>query len=406
MLSGVGVAAIVLGSGAIAVGVTSPAQAAAKSLKYSCSATVFETTLDQGVWTASVDVALPSQVNVGASIPAPSITAKVTTSTTAADTLRSLNVKSVRGTSAADYTVGTAARTADLTVPTTTVPASGAIVTNAAGKGASETAPSTPGTVPVKVGNFTATLTTDGGTVIPTKCTLQSGQDATIGSIKVVDPAATSTTSTTATSTTSTTSTSSTSTSTTTSPSPTSTSTTPPPSTSTTSTTPPPTSTTSRSTPTTAVVPNVVGLRLDRAVAKLSDFTVWATVEGSTAPQGNHPGQFAGGSQASSPSAPTLDLTKYVVTSQKPAGGTTAAIGSDVVLTVRALADGPSPTDTASSSPGSTGTFPVIPTTVQTGSTGGSSDLGPLVAVGAGMTGLGVLALGGGLLSARRRDEA
>ena len=183
-----GGAAVVTGALAVSmVGLTSGDAHAATAVKYDCKATVFGQVLDQKVWTAEVTVDVPKQVDPGEAIPAPAVTAKVTTSDYAADTLRSLGVKSVSGTSAAKYTVDGTARTANLTVPSTAVPASGPIITNAKGSGAAETAPGEPGTIDVKVGDFTADLKTDGGLGLPIECALQPGQNTTIATIQVGD---------------------------------------------------------------------------------------------------------------------------------------------------------------------------------------------------------------------------
>ncbi|WP_050668380.1 DUF6801 domain-containing protein [Luteipulveratus halotolerans] len=183
-----GGAAVVTGALAVSmVGLSSGDAHAATAVKYDCKATVFGTVIPQGEWTAEVTVDVPAKVEPGEAIPAPAVTAKVTTSTAAADTLRSLSVKSLSGTSAAKYTVDGTARTADLTVPTTSVPATGPVVTNASGTGAAETAPSEPGTIEVKVGDFTADLKTDSGLGLPIECALKPGQNTTIATIQVGD---------------------------------------------------------------------------------------------------------------------------------------------------------------------------------------------------------------------------
>lgn len=164
---------------------SSPAEAA-PVLNFDCTATVFGQTVDEGVWTAEVNADVPAQVTVNEAIPAPAVTATVTASQLASDNLRALGVQTIEGTSEAGYTVGGEARTASLTVPQVAIPASGQIVTAASGTGQAETAPAEPGTVTVAVGDFTASLTTDSGFVIPITCTLQAGQDTTIASIAVV----------------------------------------------------------------------------------------------------------------------------------------------------------------------------------------------------------------------------
>lgn len=146
--------------------------------------------VQQGTWTAEVTVDLPSQVTVGAAIPAPAISAKVTTSTDAANTLRFLGETEVDGASVAKYTLAGQDRSANLTIGKTAVPGSGALTTTATGTGAAETAPTAPGSLEVKVGDFTASIPTyKSGTpdlLLPITCTLTAGQDATVGTIDVV----------------------------------------------------------------------------------------------------------------------------------------------------------------------------------------------------------------------------
>lgn len=100
-------------------------------LQYRCEANVFGQVVQQGTWTAEVTVDLPSQVTVGAAIPAPAISAKVTTSTDAANTLRFLGETEVDGTSVAKYTLAGQDRSANLTIGKTAVPTSGALTTTA-----------------------------------------------------------------------------------------------------------------------------------------------------------------------------------------------------------------------------------------------------------------------------------
>ena len=159
-------------------------------LQYRCEANVFGQVVQQGTWTAEVTVDLPSQVTVGATIPAPAISAKVTTSTDAANTLRFLGETEVDGTSVAKYTLAGQDRSANLTIGRTAVPTSGALTTTATGTGAAETAPTAPGSLEVAVGDFTARIQTyKNGTpdlLLPITCTLTAGQDAKVGTIDVV----------------------------------------------------------------------------------------------------------------------------------------------------------------------------------------------------------------------------
>ncbi|KNX36859.1 DUF6801 domain-containing protein [Luteipulveratus halotolerans] len=184
-----------------ALGLSGPATAQASSsgpsvsagpvtLQYSCKLTDLGTVFNDP-WTAEVSADLPTEVAAGASVPGPAVTAKVTTGADAADQLRALNVKTLEGTSAAGYSLAGAvtspgARTASLTVPQVAVPDTGVVTTTASGTGAAETAASTPGTITVSVGDFTADLTTDSGFVAHVGCTLNPDQDATLGTISVV----------------------------------------------------------------------------------------------------------------------------------------------------------------------------------------------------------------------------
>lgn len=184
----------VVGVGAALTMAAAPQAHAADGLTFSCKATVFGTTMDQGTWTAVVTTDAPDSVKVNEKMSAPKITAKVTTSTSAADTLRTLGITSVDGSSKADYTVSGAVvnpgtRTGDLTIGSTKVPSSGGLSTTATGSGQPDTAGADTGQIKVSVGNFTADIQTYQGDtkslVIPVKCTLDSGQDPVIKTIQV-----------------------------------------------------------------------------------------------------------------------------------------------------------------------------------------------------------------------------
>ena len=182
-----GITALAFAGFALATAPT--ADAAEVTLNYNCTANVFGSQVDQGVWNVTIEADIPETVEPGAEIPAPSITATVTTSPAAADTLRGLQQETVEGTSAATYTVDGADRTANLTIPVTNVPDSGPITTVASGSGQAETAPETPGTVEVTVGDFTADLTARNANgdpfEIPLTCTVAEGEDTTLATIKV-----------------------------------------------------------------------------------------------------------------------------------------------------------------------------------------------------------------------------
>ncbi|TWE09945.1 DUF6801 domain-containing protein [Rudaeicoccus suwonensis] len=191
LVGATGVVAL-LGAGMSAAVAVAPGADAATSAKlnYNCTATVLGTKMSQGVWTATVTATTPASVTVGAAIAAPKITASVTSSTVAANTLRELGITSLTGTSTANYTFGTGARTVALTIPKTAVPKTGTITTSASGTGKAEVAPKTVGSIVVKIGNFTASLQTYQGTtksaLLPISCTLVAGQNTTLTTIKVV----------------------------------------------------------------------------------------------------------------------------------------------------------------------------------------------------------------------------
>lgn len=182
-----GITALAFAGFALATAPT--ADAAEVTLDYNCTANVFGQQLDQGVWNVTIEADIPETVEPGAQIPAPNITATVVTSPEAANTLRGLKQETVEGTSAATYTVDGADRTANLTIPVTDVPDSGPITTVASGSGQAETAPDTPGTVEVTVGDFTADLTAKNANgdpfEIPLTCTVAEGQDTTLATIQV-----------------------------------------------------------------------------------------------------------------------------------------------------------------------------------------------------------------------------
>lgn len=165
------------------------AQAATATLTYDCTALG---SIPVGQWTVDVTVDLPEKVTVGEAVPAPSITAKVTTSEDAANLMRSvLQADRVEGTGAMDYDIDGEQLEGSLTVPDTKVPDTGPIVVDATGEGASATAPSQPTTSTVTAGDFTAdlTVTNDAGSTqqVNVACTLAPDTDATIGTIDVVD---------------------------------------------------------------------------------------------------------------------------------------------------------------------------------------------------------------------------
>ena len=176
-----GILSLALAGGAFTMANTSTATAAT-ALQYKCKISDLGITYNTP-WTVTMTTTLPSSAKPGASIPAPTITANVTTGQDASDQMRSLNIKTVEGTSTANYTFNGKAETATLTIPKTTIPASGNLTTVATGQGQAETAP-TSGSASVKAGSFTAKLTTDTGFIINLACDPASS-DTTIGSVSV-----------------------------------------------------------------------------------------------------------------------------------------------------------------------------------------------------------------------------
>ncbi|WP_435200293.1 DUF6801 domain-containing protein [Janibacter sp. GS2] len=178
-------AALVTGLGMIGIASAAPAHAALSSdLDYTCALTNegLESNFEDP-WAVNLSVDVPDQVEQGASIEAPEITATVVPGDDAAERLRSLNVATVEGTAEAMYSVGDNNRTASLTIPTTDVPASGDITNVATGTGEAETAPEEDTDLDVVAGDFTTDLTTDSGFVLNIACT--APEDGAIGSITV-----------------------------------------------------------------------------------------------------------------------------------------------------------------------------------------------------------------------------
>ncbi|CAG7571759.1 hypothetical protein FB554_0050 [Barrientosiimonas humi] len=170
---------------------TAPSADAAQSaeLSYTCSVPAFGITFEDP-WLVTVEGDLPESVEPGATIESPAITATVTAGEDSVQTLRSLgNTEITEGTADAGYTVDGEQRSASLTVQGTPIPVpeSGTLTVTATGTGESETAPETPGEVPVVIGDFTTALTTNTGFVAQIECSLNEGQDSTLATITVGD---------------------------------------------------------------------------------------------------------------------------------------------------------------------------------------------------------------------------
>ena len=225
-----------------------------------------------GTWTVQLTADIPTTLQVGAAFPAPKITAKVTTSTAAANTLRALDVQSLQGSSPAKYSVFGATQTANLTFPKTNVPASGKLVTTATGFGVAGTAPTKAGSYDVTVGDFEvqAWSTNSEGqqSYLGVPCKTDGDAAARKLTTITVTSAATSTTTTSPTSTaSSTSSSSSTATSTSTTSEPTETTTTSEPTETTTTSEPTETTTTSEPTDTSTTTSEPTGTSTDTSSA-------------------------------------------------------------------------------------------------------------------------------------------
>lgn len=153
-LGGLTGVAVIAGLGLVSLSAGGAQAAEANNLQYSCKA--LGGAVDVGTWTADVTADLPASIKVGEKITGPKIDVTVTTSTGAADLMRSLGIKSISGTAVADYTASVPMK-AQLSLPETAVPASGSITTKASGKGEDLTGTKA-GNVPVTVGNFSVAL--------------------------------------------------------------------------------------------------------------------------------------------------------------------------------------------------------------------------------------------------------
>ncbi|WP_446666152.1 DUF6801 domain-containing protein [Flexivirga sp. B27] len=169
---------------------SSPAHAATTTeLSYSCSAPAIGLTFTDP-WTVDVETDYPTSVAAGAALHTTYLNADVTLGDDAAIQFRALGVGSWSGSAKLSYAVSGAVttpgdRSAELTVDTTTMPATGPVTTTATGTAADETAAAEPGTATVAAGDLTADLTTDAGVPIQIECSLPDNADATIASVQV-----------------------------------------------------------------------------------------------------------------------------------------------------------------------------------------------------------------------------
>lgn len=185
-LGAVGVAAglAVLGLGA------APAAADTGTVNYTCTASI----LTNQAFTVVVHGTAPETAAVGDTVSLSGLSADVTVNSGATGALYwFLGARSIAGTAQFDISVDNAGTPAALpatamTVPSTPVPASGALTVVASGTGPSFLTTGA-GTVSFEAGPFTAALVTTnstGGTSdVPVACTPNTGQDLTIASTTV-----------------------------------------------------------------------------------------------------------------------------------------------------------------------------------------------------------------------------
>ncbi|WP_199440016.1 DUF6801 domain-containing protein [Umezawaea beigongshangensis] len=234
-VSGLTVAATVVGVVVFAGAGTGAAATASLTLGYTCP---FPLIGDQSVSVRIVAEQLPDAPVAGEPNPAVRVTATATVPATATQGLTLVGATSIEGTASAVTTVDNAGVqlpiTPALTVASTPVPASGPFDAVAAGSAPPVTFPNA-GTTTISVGNFSTTLTPRTATGAETglgtftsNCTLTPGQDTLLHTVEVAPPTTTQPPTTTTTDPTTTTTTEPTTTTTTTT-DPTTTTTTAPP---------------------------------------------------------------------------------------------------------------------------------------------------------------------------------
>lgn len=171
------------------IAVSGTAHAATTKLGYTCSAPAIGLTFSDP-WSVNVRADYPATAQPGASFAGAHLDASVTAGDDAATQFRAIGVSSWSGSVQFSYAVSGAVaspgdRSSTLTVPTTTLPATGPAILAAAGATAGEHAATTPGTATVTAGDFTASLITESGVPVEIDCALVAGQDATIASVQV-----------------------------------------------------------------------------------------------------------------------------------------------------------------------------------------------------------------------------
>ncbi|MDT0200582.1 DUF6801 domain-containing protein [Nocardioides sp. AE5] len=185
-------AATLMAGSLLAFASTSPANAVSGTLSYDCN-----TALGPQVFTAVVDTDAPETMEVGEGAPV-NVTSTVTVPAAMAETLYAIGARSISGTAVVTSTVGGEEVTANLTVPSTPVAATGALDTVASGAGA-PLAPTEAGDLTIEAGNFTTTISVfneageeivlDGLLPAEVSCALQADQDAVVDTVAVTAPA-------------------------------------------------------------------------------------------------------------------------------------------------------------------------------------------------------------------------
>ncbi len=167
------------------------AQAESAALAYTCKISLF----DGEKLSVVVDTDLPDTVKAGSSTPV-KVTANVSLAEAkggALPTLRNLNAASVLGSAEVGWTLdGAEQKAAVLSIPSTVVPAAGALALTATGPAAAF-APTQPGTYVIKAGAFTGKLDLKKANGQPTDlinsadiaCAPNAGQDLTVDTVQV-----------------------------------------------------------------------------------------------------------------------------------------------------------------------------------------------------------------------------
>ncbi|WP_162598566.1 DUF6801 domain-containing protein [Nocardioides gilvus] len=142
--------------------------------------------VDLGVWTVTLTSEVPVNLPVGTVVPAPELTAVITVPNSARNTIAFFGVTEVSGTASAPYTVQgqPAPLPATVTIPLTTVPASGDMVITTTGPGTSFTADAA-GTFTISLEDIVADLSLGSLGEQTANLTRQPGTNYTIATFTV-----------------------------------------------------------------------------------------------------------------------------------------------------------------------------------------------------------------------------